>query len=95
MRIEQNIAAVTRSLVITTVREIEAVVSFANAMCLHLWLQRMPLGVLVYPGSLSNSAMLCGNCCGIDTGNPGSKRGRSQFQLMLVLAGCPTGSARA
>ena len=39
MRFEQIIVAVTRNVVIATVREIEAVVSFANAMCLHLWLR--------------------------------------------------------
>jgi hypothetical protein len=93
MRIEQNIAVVTRTLVIATVREIEAVVSFANAMCLHLWLRRMPLGMLAYSGSGSVLPLLCGDR-DIDPGNPGSKRGRLQFQPMLALASCPAGTAQ-
>jgi len=95
MRIEQNIAAVTRSLVIATVREIEAVVSFANAVCLHLWLRRMHLGMLAYSGSLSMSPSLCGDRGRINTGNACSKRGRLQFQPMLALASCPAGTAKA
>ncbi len=92
MRFEQNTAAVTRNWVIATVREIEAVVSFANAMCLHLWLRRKPLGMPAYPGSLSDSSMLC-----VDLGRPdtGSKRGRLLCQPILALASCPAGTTTA
>ena len=94
MRFEQNIAAVTRNWVIATVREIEAVVSFANAMCLHLWLQRMPLGMPAYSGSLSPSPSLDGDAGRIDT-VPGCKRGRLPSQPTLVLASCPAGTVKA
>jgi hypothetical protein len=89
MRIEQNIAVVTRTLVITTVREIEAVVSFANAMRLHLWQQRMPLGMLAYLAVLSS---IGGDRA---TLRPGSKRGRLLLKPMLALANCPAGTAQA
>jgi hypothetical protein len=98
MRFEQNTVAVTRNLVIATVREIEAVVSFANAMCLHLWLRRKPLlhrqllGMPAYSGFLSDSSMLCGDLGRPDTG---SKRGRLLCQPILALASCPTGSTTA
>ncbi len=98
MRFEQITAAVTRNVVIATVREIEAVVSFANAMCLHLWLRRKPLlhrqhlGMLAYPGFLSDSSMLCGDFGRPDTGG---KRGRLLCQPILALASCPAGSAKA
>ena len=98
MRFEQIIVAVTRNLVIATVREIEAVVSFANAMRLHLWLQRKPLlhrqllGMPAYPGSLSDSSMLFGDMDRTDTG---SKRGRLLCQPILALASCPAGTTTA
>lgn len=103
MRFEQITVAVTRNVVITTVREIEAVVSFANAMCLHLWLRRKPqlhvqlLGMpaypgSAYPGSLFDSSMLCGDLGRPDTG---SKRGRLLCQSILALANCPAGHATA
>jgi hypothetical protein len=95
MRFEQNTVAVTRNLVIATVREIEAVVSFANAMRLHLWLQRMPLGMPAYSGSLSVSPSLDVDAGRIDTPQPGSKRGRLLSQPMLALASCPAGSVKA
>jgi hypothetical protein len=92
MRFEQITVAVTRNLVIATVREIEAVVSFANAMRLHLWLQRKPLGMPAYPGFLSHSSMLCGDLGRPDTGG---KRGRLLCQPILALASCPAGNATA
>jgi len=95
MRNELFIAAITRSVVITTVREIEAVVSFANAMRLHLWLQRMPLGMPAYSGSLSVSPSLDVDAGRIDTAQPGSKRGRLLGQPMLALASCPAGTVKA
>ena len=92
MRFEQIIVAVTRNVVIAIVREIEAVVSFANAMRLHLWLQRKPLGMPAYPGALSDSSTLGG-----DTGGPGtgSKRGRMLCLHTAALASCPAGTATA
>ena len=95
MRFEQIIAAVTRSVVITTVREIEAVVSFANATRLHLWLLRMPLGMPAYSGSLPCSPSFGGDAGGIGSDDPGSKRGRLRCQPMLALASCPAGTATA
>lgn len=92
MRIEQNIAAVTRTLVNTTVREIDAVVSFA-ALCLHLWLRRRSLGLPAYAGCMSGSPSLGGDV-DIDPGQGGSKRGRLLFQPMLALASCPAGNAQ-
>ena len=92
MRFEQIIAAVTRNVVNTIVREIEAVVSFANAMRLHLWLRRKSLGMPAYPGSLSDSSTLCGDLGRPDTG---SKRGGKLCQPITALASCPTGSATA
>lgn len=92
MRFEQITAAVTRNVVITTVREIEAVVSFANAMCLHLWLRRKPLGMPAYPGLLSGSSILCGD---LDRPDTGSKRGRTLCQPIWALASCPVGTATA
>ncbi len=94
MRFEQIIAAVTRSVAIATVREIEAVVSFVNATRLHLWLQRMPLGMPPYSGLLAVSP-LCGDAGGIEIPGCGSKRGRLRYQPMLALASCPAGTARA
>lgn len=97
MRQEQLLAAVTQSLVITAIREIEAVVSFVRTG-LYLWLQRMPLGMPAYSGSMSSSLqlgsdMLPGNA---DMNpNPGSKRGRLHFQHWLALASCPAGNATA
>ena len=50
MQREQIIATVTRSVVTAVVREIEASVSFVVRTGLHLWLQRMPLGMPAYSG---------------------------------------------
>ncbi len=104
MRFEQIIAAVTRSSVITVVREIEAVGSFARTLRLHLWLHRMPLGMPAYSRSvfdllsanlLSRSDdTLPGNLGGINP-NPGSKHGRRQCQPSLAFASCPAGIANA
>jgi hypothetical protein len=96
---EQIIAAVTRTSVITVVREIEAVVSFARTLRLHLWLHRMPLGMPAYSGSMSGSLSLGsdkqpGNSGTINP-NPGSKRGRRQCQPILAFASCPAGIANA
>jgi hypothetical protein len=92
MRFEQIIAAVTRPVVIATVREIEAARVFANAS-LHRWLQRMPLGMPAYSGSLPLSSF--GDAGGINPADPGSKRGRSRCQPLLALANCPAGTVMA
>ena len=98
MRSEQIIAAVTRQTVIAVVREIEAVVSF-HALRLHLWLQRMPLGMPAYSGSVSGSLSLASDSLPGNSGainpNPGSKRGRRQCQPFMAFASCPAGTAKA
>lgn len=89
MRFEQIITAVTRPVVTATVREIKAVVTFANALRLHQWLQRMPLGMSTYLGSMPASPLggdggwTCQH--GFD-----SKRGHLQAQPLLVPASCPS-----
>jgi hypothetical protein len=95
MRIEQIIAAVTRSVVNATVREIEAARMFADAARLHLWLQRMPLGMSAYPGSLLHSPSIDGEPGRTEIGKPGSKQGRLRLQPMLALASCPAGTFKA
>jgi hypothetical protein len=95
MRIEQIIAAVTRSVVNATVREIQAAVSFVDALRLHLWLERMPLGMPAYASSLSHLPSIDGMPGRIDTGKGGSKPGRLQLQPMLAVASCPTGTVKA
>ena len=94
MRFEQIIAAVTRCLAIAQVREISVVDSFAAAMRLHLWLLRTAFGMPTYPGSDLMSPSDAGR---INTGEPGSKRGRLLSQPMLVTtaASCPAGLAAA
>jgi hypothetical protein len=91
MRKEQNITAVTLSLVVAAIREIKAVVSFARTG-LHLWLQRMPLGMPVYLGSLSDdshlrSAWLLGDSGRINP-HPGNQRGNLQLQPVLAFTSC-------
>jgi hypothetical protein len=94
MRFEQIIATVARSVAIATVREIEAVVSFVNATCLHLWQQRMPLGMPAYSGCLLVSPF-DGDAGWINSADPGSKRGCLRYQPMLALASCPARTARS
>ena len=94
MRIEQIIAAVTRSVVTTTVREIEAAVLFVNAVRLHLWLKRMPLGMPAHLGSFAYLPSIDGMPGRIPVGGLGSKQGRLRHQPMLALASCPAGRAR-
>jgi len=93
MRFEQIITAVTRPVVIATVREIKAVVSFANDMCLHLWLQRMSLGMPAYSDALSMSPV--GDLGRHDSGPSGSKHDKLRLQPMLALASCPAGLRNA
>ena len=91
MRFEQIIAAVTRPVVIATVREIEAVRVFVCAN-LHLWLQRMPLGMPAYSGSMPSFSL-----GGDDLGwsDPGNKRGKQLHVPAVALASCPVGLDQA
>lgn len=93
MRFEQIITAVTRPVVIATVREIKAVVSFANDMCLHLWLQRMSLGMPAYPDALCMSPG--GDLGRHDSGPFGSKHDKLRLQPKLALVSCPAGIRNA
>ena len=95
MRLEQIIAAFTRTLVTATVREIKAAEMFAEMLRLHFWQQRMSLGVPAYSGSLMNSSPIAMNLGRWDTDSPGSKRDRSQYQPTLALASCPARTALA
>ena len=94
MRFEQIIATVAR-LAIAEVREICGVVSFASDMRLHLWQVRKPLGMLCYSGSLPGSSRLDDLPGGINTRQPGSKRGKQLSQLRLATATCPAGIVAA
>jgi hypothetical protein len=94
MRIEQIIAAVTRSVVNSTVREIKAAGLFAGALRLHLRPERMHLGMLAYSQALPALPIDGGNL-GMVFGNPGSTQGRWQLQPVLALACCPAGRAKA
>lgn len=99
MRIEQIIAAVARTLVVTIVREIRGVVSFVNASRLHQWQMRM-LGMPCYLSSLfSGDLTLSFDINDFDHRtrclNHGSKRGSKPSQLMLAPANCQWNSARA
>ncbi len=92
MRFELIIAAVTRSLAIARTREILAVDTFAVAIRLHSWLLRTSLGMPSYPGP---DLMSLNDVRRDSLGEPGCKRGRQQYQLALVSAGQPAGSASA
>jgi len=90
MRQEQTIATVAR-VVITTIREMEAVVLFVRAAALHLWLRRMPLGMSGHPRSLSDLPHRGMPGRGY-LGNPGSKRSNLLAMQTLALASCPAGT---
>jgi hypothetical protein len=93
MRFEQFITAVTRPVVVATVREFKAVMSFATAMCLHLWLQRKSLGMPEYTGLLLMSpAGDLGRCYAAFAG---SQRGRLRLQPIGSVASCPSGTTNA
>ena len=94
MRIEQIIAAVTRTLVNAIVREIRGVVSFVAALRLHLWQMRTSLGMPCYAGSITPSLRMDDSfdraqCC-----SRGSKRGKQPGQPILATAKCQWSDAR-
>ena len=93
MRFEQFITAVTRPVVVTTVRELKAVMSFATAMCLHSWRQRKSLGMPEYTGLLFMSPV--GDLGRDDAALTGSQRGRLRLQPLGVVASCPAGTTNA
>jgi hypothetical protein len=93
MRFEQFITAVTRPVVVATVREIKAVVSFAIVMGLHLWLQRKSLGKPDYTGLMCMSPE--GDLHRCHAVFAGSQRDRLQLQPIGVVASCPTGTFNA
>ncbi len=78
MRLEQVITAVTRPVVVATVREIKVVVSFVRDMAIHLCQQRKPLGMPAYSSGLFMSP----------TSVMGSQRGRLCFEPMWADAAC-------
>jgi hypothetical protein len=99
MRYEQIITAVTRTLVIRTVREIEAVRLFVRTvdfhLC-HLWMSSgMPaLASMAYAGSPSWSSY-DDDSDGKRYGMAICKRGNLQYQPVLVTASCQVRFARA
>lgn len=104
MRYEQIIAAVTRTLVIRTVREIEAVRLFVRTVDFHLLNLRMHLGMpaLAYAAHARSRSWSSfdDTSGGINPGMTftqmfGSKRGNFQYQPVLVPASCPARFNRA
>ena len=93
MRFEQVITAVTRPVVVTTVREIEAVMSFVNDMRLHLCLQRNSLGMPNYSGALFMSPV--GDTGRQYAGYIGSQRGSLCLQPLRADANCSVGTRNA
>ncbi len=94
MRFEQIIAAVTRTLVIRTVREMEAVRLFVGNVSFHLGYQRMHfwISALMQPmhaGSHRWPSSLADLAGGIDAGATDCKRGGLRYQPALVLANRP------
>ena len=99
MRIEQIIATVARTLVVTNVREIRGVVAFVNASRLHLWQMRMQ-GMSCYLRSLfSGDLSLSFDINDFDHQarclSHGSKRGIKPGQLMLAPVNCQWKNATA
>ncbi len=104
MRYEQIIAAVTRTLVIRTVREMEAVRLFVRTVDFHLCNLRMYSGMpaLAYAAHARSRSWssLDDTSGGINMGMTlmhmlGSKRGNFQYQPVLVPASCPARLNRA
>ena len=93
MRFEQIITAVTRPVVVTTVREIKVVVSFVGDMALHLCQQRKPLGMPAYSSGLFMSPM---DDMGRQRfGMTGSQRGRLCLESKWAGATCLMGTRNA
>jgi hypothetical protein len=79
--------------VVTTVREIEAVMSFVNDMRLHLCPQRNSLGVPDYFGALFMSPV--GDTGRQYAGYIGSQRGSLCLQPLRADANCSVGTRNA
>ncbi len=100
MRIEQIIAAVTRTLVVANVREICRVVTFVAASRLHRWQMRMLLGMPCYcslplSGDLSRFIDIDDRDGRAVCFSQGGKRGKQLGQLNLAPANCQQRSASA
>ncbi len=93
MRFEKVITAVTRPVVVATVREIKVVVSFVREMNLHLSQQRKPLGMPAYSSGLFMSPM--SDMGRQRTGMTGGQRGRLCLQPTWVDATCSMGTRHA
>jgi hypothetical protein len=93
MRFEQVITAVTRPVVVATVREIKAVMSFVNDMRLHLCLQRNALEMPAYTRGLFMSPV--GDTGRQRTGFTGIERGRLCLQPSWADATCSVGIRNA
>ena len=101
MRFEQIITAVTRPVVVATVREIKVVVSFVGDMALHLCQQRKPLGMPAYSSGLFMSPMddmgrqRSGMTGSQRSGMTGSQRGRLCLEPMWAGDTCSMGTRNA
>ena len=85
MRLEQVITAVTRPVVVATVREIKVVVSFVRDMTLHLCQERKSLGMPAYASGLFMTPM----------NDMGRQRGRLCFEPMWADTACAMGTRNA
>ena len=85
MRLEQVITAVTRPVVVATVREIKGVVWFVRDMTFHLCQERRSLGMPAYSGGLFMTPM----------NDMGRQRGRLCLEPMWVDAACSMGTRNA
>lgn len=93
MRFEQVITAVTRPVVVATVREIKVVMSFVSDMRLHLCLQRSSLGMPAYAGALFVSPV--GETNRQYARFPGIQRGGLCPQPIWADATCVVGTRNA
>jgi hypothetical protein len=98
MRYEQIIAAVTRTLVIRTVREIEAVRLFVRTVDFHLCNLRNCMGMPAYAyaahASYPSWSSFDDSSGGITTGMTRCKHGNLQLQSVLVPTSCRTRFSR-
>ena len=85
MRQEQIIAAVAR-VVITAIREMEAVVLFVRATTLHLLERWMPLG------TPSHQMLMSALSDASYSGDPGSKHGNWPANPILARTSCRAGT---
>ena len=85
MRLEQVITAVTRPVVVATVRELKVVVSFVRNMTLQLCKERKSLGMPAYSSGFFMAFM----------NELGGRRGRLCLEPMRVDAACWMGKRNA